>query len=345
MKKRVLKGINIFFTGLFALSVLSPYVDPNLINISIFGLMFPFVLIPLILLIPINYRLNRPFFIALLVLTFFGLYKCLCFVQFNSSSKAAEPGFTIMSYNMMIGARLINNQGEVLPERRESFIELLTSNPRVDVFFGQELGKTVRELLAEGKYFPHEHSIEGRSAAIYSSYPITAHGEINIGSSINSCLWADLVVTGDTVRVYSVHLESNKLRQSSFELLTDNTRERADAINGISDLVTKYVKNGKKRSEQAKLIDQHASKSPYPVIMAGDFNEGPNSFVYRILKRNFEDAFMNTGKGIGSTWNGFIPFLRIDHILYSPLINNHDFHLTKTNLSDHYPIKATFTMK
>jgi len=80
------------------------------------------------------------------------------------------------------------------------------------------------------------------------------------------------------------------------------------------------------------------SQSPYPIILCGDFNETPQSYIYKLLSENFDDAFREGGWGIGSTYAGKIPGLKIDHILYPKEMKVLDARVSKVEFSDHYPV-------
>jgi endonuclease/exonuclease/phosphatase (EEP) superfamily protein YafD len=82
--------------------------------------------------------------------------------------------------------------------------------------------------------------------------------------------------------------------------------------------------------------------SPYPIILCGDFNDTPTSFTYKQLSEGLNDSFANAGLGIGQTYNGKFPALRIDYILYSPELEIVNFKTSEVSLSDHYPIISAF---
>ena len=93
------------------------------------------------------------------------------------------------------------------------------------------------------------------------------------------------------------------------------------------------------RSNQAKVISAHLSKSPYPVIVCGDFNDTPISYAYRTISKGLTDAFVNSGKGFGNTLVGPIPYFRIDFVLHDKKLKSGHFRTIKTNpLSDHHPL-------
>jgi len=100
----------------------------------------------------------------------------------------------------------------------------------------------------------------------------------------------------------------------------------------------------RKRSYQALKVKEYAENSPYKVVICGDFNDTPVSFLYRELTEKFNDTFLKTNLGLGSTFAGKIPLQRIDYVLTDPRIK-----LGKTKVlhvlgSDHYPVVATFAL-
>ena len=96
----------------------------------------------------------------------------------------------------------------------------------------------------------------------------------------------------------------------------------------------------KKRAAQALAISSHISDSPYPVLLCGDFNDTPISYSYsEIIRNNLQDAFLESGIGLGMTYIGAFPSFRIDYILHSKSIISKRFRTMSSNtLSDHYPL-------
>ena len=84
------------------------------------------------------------------------------------------------------------------------------------------------------------------------------------------------------------------------------------------------------------MIVDHAKKSPYKVLMGGDLNDPPQSFTYRIMSEVGNDAYRKAGSGIGTTYHGVIPLLRIDYLFVDPRVGIHKSDVIKNNYSDHY---------
>lgn len=92
-----------------------------------------------------------------------------------------------------------------------------------------------------------------------------------------------------------------------------------------------------------QILKKHLLGSPYPVILAGDFNDLPYSYTYFSLRENLENAFESKGRGFGFTYNKVLFFLRIDNVFFDKALEVLQFKtLREVDYSDHYPISAVF---
>ena len=97
--------------------------------------------------------------------------------------------------------------------------------------------------------------------------------------------------------------------------------------------------------EQAEIFRNHLNKSPHRNIVCGDFNNTQFSNVYKIVKGNLQDSFLESGSGFGRTYDLWKLPLRIDYILADPdfeVVSHQNFDV---KLSDHYPVMATLRLK
>jgi endonuclease/exonuclease/phosphatase family metal-dependent hydrolase len=85
--------------------------------------------------------------------------------------------------------------------------------------------------------------------------------------------------------------------------------------------------------------------SPHPILFCGDLNDIPNSYTYRTIKGNMQDAFLKKGFGIGRTYSGLSPTLRIDYIFADKNFRIKQFNRIVKNLSDHYMLVADVELK
>lgn len=172
--------------------------------------------------------------------------------------------------------------------------------------------------------------------AMFSRLPVIAKGDVIFESedesNYNFCIYTDVVKNQDTFRVYNVHLQSFRISK-----IQDDT-VKTEMVKGIiRKLKTAYPK----RADQAIRINEHIRNSPYPVIVCGDFNDTPVSFVYNQFHNQLTDAFLSCGSGIGSTYVGKLPAGRIDYIFHSPELASSDFVVQKRPFSDHRAISCT----
>jgi endonuclease/exonuclease/phosphatase family metal-dependent hydrolase len=93
------------------------------------------------------------------------------------------------------------------------------------------------------------------------------------------------------------------------------------------------------RAAQAEKLRDFIRKSPHPVIICGDFNDTPNSYVYKVVSAGMRDTFRDRGFGLGTTFGGGLPLLRIDYILTDTGISVLSCETIHNRVfSDHYPV-------
>jgi endonuclease/exonuclease/phosphatase family metal-dependent hydrolase len=67
-------------------------------------------------------------------------------------------------------------------------------------------------------------------------------------------------------------------------------------------------------------------------------NAVPSSYTYHLIKSNLQDAFLEAGSGIGTTFYKILPMLRIDYCLPDQRFNVTNCTVIQQKLSDHYPV-------
>ncbi|PSQ76005.1 MAG: hypothetical protein BRD37_07785, partial [Bacteroidetes bacterium QH_8_67_23] len=96
------------------------------------------------------------------------------------------------------------------------------------------------------------------------------------------------------------------------------------------------------RAKEIERIRKMLRQEKRPVIVAGDFNSTPHSWVYRQLTAGgMQDAFGRTGDGWGSTYHSDLPFARIDFVFASAEWKIVEARVPEADLSDHRPMLAT----
>ncbi len=179
--------------------------------------------------------------------------------------------------------------------------------------------------------------------AIFSRLPIVKRGVIPFPESWNNqCIWADVVLPDDTIRIYSAHLASYHFGDADYKFIENLDGEtQGDSLRTGGLRILKLLRKGfRQRAEEVGILADHVRQSPHPVVYCGDMNDVPMSYSYHQLRTMLDDAFTESGKGIGGTYNGRLPNLRIDHILHDPSLSGWGFFTHPEELSDHKAISC-----
>jgi endonuclease/exonuclease/phosphatase family metal-dependent hydrolase len=195
--------------------------------------------------------------------------------------------------------------------------------------------------------YPYYTLMGKNQVNIASKYPIIAQGMIPIfkGNGTNGCTYADIQLGGQILRVYALHLQSNKISMMADNVAQNGNIKDEETWSSIETMLRIVKRNTKIRAEQARQIRQHLNQSPYPVLVLGDFNDNPMSYVYRTIAENLNDGFEECAFGRGTTYSGNIPGLKIDHILASPNLHFGSYDIVRVPYSDHYPTIAQVHLK
>jgi endonuclease/exonuclease/phosphatase family metal-dependent hydrolase len=181
-----------------------------------------------------------------------------------------------------------------------------------------------------------------------SKYPIIAKGDVmfdNFASTDNYCIFADIVKHGDTIRVYNIHLQSIKLQQEDYEMFGATDAVPKEKKSTVRLLIDKLTIAYPARAQQALKVIEHMETSPYPVVVCGDFNDTPMSYVYNQFNQKLVDSFLETRFGLGITYAGRVPAGRIDYIFHDPRLQAQQFTIQKKAFSDHYAVSCEIWKK
>lgn len=323
------------------LSYLSPHTNPALFGwLTFFGTGFPWLLIAnLLLLLVWGSRQNR-FALYHLGILLFGWQYITGFIGLNPGSKTVpSEAITVATHNIGGIFRGINLEEDVWEGIFNGYAAYLKENGDPDIVCIQETARKFHLRLAEKTGHPYTAAPKG-SSVILSRYPITASGSVPFARSTNAMVWADIRIDKRIVRVYSVHLHSNRVTRETEKVIDGAKLEEKETYRGIYKVLRKVGGATAVRADQAAALRKHIDACPYPVILSGDFNDTPNAFVYSLLSEGLTDTFREQGFGLGTTFAGALPFLRIDYILTDPKIKIFDCRVVRGEYSDHYAVLA-----
>ncbi|WP_261510461.1 endonuclease/exonuclease/phosphatase family protein [Chryseobacterium paludis] len=173
-----------------------------------------------------------------------------------------------------------------------------------------------------------------------TKHRIVRQAELIEDKSRGNSFYADIDINGKIVRIVNVYLEPFRLDKSMFSF-----SGAGKGTNKIHQLFSHMAPTFRAHEEQIKKIRKAIDFSPYPVILAGDFNSVPNSYEYYNLGKNLDDAFLTVGNGVSTSFHDYKVPLRIDYIFTSKDIRPISFKIDQSvKLSDHYPVIAEFLL-
>ncbi len=334
--KKILLLLNIVVIILTLLSYLTPYIDPSKFwFFSFFGLLFPAIILSNILFVILWFFVDRKRLLLSLIVLLIGYNDIKKIIAFHFNDFDKEKGFTVLSYNMNQGSRLYHQK-----VKKGDFGNYIKQQS-ADLVLGQEINsKLIKKEIAGTNSYPYKHVEKNLGTGIYSKFPIVNTGKIDFQLNTNSCVWADIVVDKDTIRAYSVHFMSNQISKQTADIAKDFGNEEDLDTKKVKVVLSRYKKYVQVRARQVKKVRKHILTSPYPVVLGGDFNDPSISYTYQQLSGVLKDAFIEKGYGMGISYAGAIPLLRIDNILVSKQLTVLAFKKINGEFSDHYAIKA-----
>jgi endonuclease/exonuclease/phosphatase family metal-dependent hydrolase len=335
----LLKIIAILIAITLLMSIASCYISPVRYWIfQLFGLFFPIIFITNILIVIILFAMKSKIAYVNLVMFAISVFFAGRFFQFSGNKVDNENIVKIITYNVH-DFRNIDNYKATYNEIADF---LLAED--ADIICMQEYVANDTELskykILQKLYQKYKYTygnIGGQK--IFSKYPFENTQSLNLAGTY--LIFADININGKIVRTYSCHLQSTNFNPDGTQkrLTSKNANYKNELKNVVRNLRNAFIK----RSKQIELIAADISKSTYPAIICGDFNDTPMSYSYQKIKGKMNDAFIEAGSGISNTYKKLFSFLRIDYIFVDKNISALEYEVAKKiKYSDHYPVIVKF---
>lgn len=363
-KEKVTKRRNTFFQG-FGKSIIGicglaallssilcafcPFINPSsFVWTAFFGLGFWMIFFfnILILIILISLKSRRTLLIPILALLFSmpGFVKSFSFGE----KLDVDSQIKVMTYNVGV-FRDYKVKSKTVDEVKSSLAEFVkTHNP--DVLCLQESGKWPKNRAAEFskkigyKYYSYNAN-NGNS--YFSKYPIE---NVNGFKDEKISKFADIrkikIDKENYFYLVNCHFNSFGISEQEIEYINDARNIMKDSEVYGKSLITKLKNGFIRRTESTESLIENLPDDDIPLVICGDFNDTPLSYTYnRMTKAGLNDAFITSSRGIGKTYCGPLPLLRIDYFWYNDYIEVVDYKRFKQTTSDHYPLMMSFNLK
>ncbi|MFL9838600.1 endonuclease/exonuclease/phosphatase family protein [Flavobacterium sp. ST-75] len=320
--------INMVLTVLTFLAYVLPFLAPKLFPLlSVFTLILPLLLV-------LNFfffmywllQTKRQMLLSGLVLLL-GITFVSKLYRFSSDKEEVTPDdFVVMSYNVRMFNLYEWIDDTLVPQKIDNFVK----ERKPDVVCLQEYNKRGDDLFKQFEY-RYIYKEKGKSQhAFFSKFPILDTGSLTFPNTGNSVIYADVVKDKDTLRFYSMHLQSVKISPDIHEKIDEEK----------SKIIFRRLSGAFKEQQlQAEILQQHKKDCHYPMIICGDLNNSAFSYVYRSIRGDLKDSFEEAGSGFGKSYNYKYYPARIDYIFTDNRLHVKEFKTYDMFVnSDHYPI-------
>jgi vancomycin resistance protein VanJ len=288
-----------------------------------------------------------------LKLLFFSAALCAMIfhyqLQLLPKTARASSYLTVMSFN--IDTRMATYDAE-------RTIQLLRTHVP-DIVFLQECrhGAEIKNILAKLQDIYPYYLLPGPYSG---TADVLILSRLPILRAENFVLKADSTKTGRLVNHAVIEYQNQQVHLINCHLTHpvkyfEKWIESASYGSRWSDLREAY----RQQQEEAHRFVDFVETLQGPVIVAGDFNQPPNSDIYRRMTRNLQNAFARAGWGVGVTYgkwtmqqklplflqNLAFDYLRIDHIFYSRHFRILDARVLPLGAFDHRPQTAKLQLQ
>lgn len=348
---------NLFFALLILMANGAGKIEPDTFSlIAVLGLIYPLLMvIQIVFLLFWLVMANVRFLLPLLIL-FISYGNIQLFVGSHCKKQVETPqGIKIFTYNVQgFSSGFVHPWDKALKKSVLAFA--LEKHPSIlcmqEYKASYQIPQNLKQFTRGGTYYFKNYiggdNWRGNGILLASPYPSVGHGFFKLKNGRIFAIYADLLINKQTIRVFSVHLESIGLSSHDMELLISPVSEKAVDKKGISQwhkIYRKLTHTFVLHQKQIELLQKQIHQSPHPVVIAGDFNDTPASYVYHEISKDLHDTFLDKACFLQSTYAGPLPFLRIDHIFIPKQLTTASYQRFKINFSDHFPVMVTLETK
>lgn len=281
-----------------------------------------------------------------------GLLVCYApvrrYIPFNYPSDPPQNALKVMSFNVLMFAPWGLQEGESNP-----IVEYICKS-KADIVCLQESSayeagadEVYNELKA---HYPHVDIVNmpppgNQNMILLSRFPILGKERIPYESVGNMSMAYFVDYNGTEVAVINNHFESYHLSEEDkegYKEIVKKPFEGKDSKDVSFRLLRKLGEASAIRAPQADSVAAFVRKCKarrLPVILCGDFNDNPISYVHRTMENELTDCYIESGNGPGISYHKTGMYFRIDHIFCSDDFEPYGAKVDdEVKTSDHYPI-------
>lgn len=252
----------------------------------------------------------------------------------------------VMTHNVRLFRGAEVNEAKTDSNAREFIAMVRQYEP--DVLCLQEYAapQTVRltdslVLMGYNHYYGSHTAKNGTpyGTVIFSRMPITFVNRID-----GKKLLAELMYDGRRFRICAIHMDSYRFDAADFEEM--ERVSHGDMSHGLEHTLAKVKETILCHEEEwNERIKSVIEASTMPILLVGDLNDIPNSWLYSQIACKMKDTYCEEGFGFCSTYNGSFPRFRIDMVFHSEGWRTLSYRRIRTDISDHYPVFTSLELE
>ncbi len=353
---------------LFFIGAIGSFIPPSSFKyITFFTLAFPFLFLLQVVLLFIALAINKKLALLLFVTLLTGYINVKSSFAFNSAewqNQKPSDVLRVMTWNVENFVDLSAPSKPGAKTRLEMLSVIKECNP--DVLCFQEYRNIERGIRrvsvhheldslgykysyrSKDVYIKRKQTEVIGGVAIYAKQPLKNTGAKKIRTeTLNESLChAEVLLNNKPVRIFTAHLASFELELTDPSAIIDERDVISrSSLNKSTSLIRKLINTELIHERQVQNITNELGSTNIPEIYCGDINTTPASYNYRKLKGDMQDAFLQKGFGLGTTYYKLSPTLRIDVCLVDADLKVVQCKVISKKLSDHYPVVTDVAWK
>lgn len=338
---------------LFAISGAAGFINPAENDLfAVVGLFYPILFVALVanVIVLLIFRSKWIYLHLLLLLAFLPI--SLRYIGFHTHN--SNEGWKIMTYNVH-GFRGFHKTLTNNTTHKEIIAYIQKEN--LDMVCLQEFRSWTGNIendtrtFASEAGFKHFHftgywrkgGVQSDGYLILSKLPIMNTGAIPSKTKRNIGAFVDVKTPNqEVVRIASVHLISFSLGKQEIEAFGEAAALEMNLLkkHGRS-LLGKFRNSFNIRAKEIIDLQSFVKDTELPLLVCGDFNDTPASFTYsNMIETGLKDGHIQADFGLGATYAGNLPWLRIDYFFLSKHLKATSSEVIHLPYSDHYPVQV-----
>lgn len=263
-------------------------------------------------------------------------FQLCAFTPFSTST---EKSLCVMTWNIHVyDPAFKEKQTDIANEILEQDADIVLINE-----FSWNIAVQLHSQLKEKyPYVTEKYKNVLGENILYSRYPIDSCQRLETPIQHSHVYEFRLKVDEKPMRIVGCHLFSSNDIDKTHRYTLKNKHDILD----LPDYYANYKKAMEIRTRQAELIRSCLLSEDLPTIVMGDMNDFSGTSPLNTLQKvGLKDAWWEGGNGFGITFHEDWMHFRLDHILYDANWKLSSVKVVQSDLSDHLPLVAEFSMK